>query len=189
MAATPKWCPEPVDPHQPPLRDKDLADAAFTAYLIHVLAQNKTTVNLHQLIERWSEHHTDDPPDVAARVINLALTRLRDARIIAWHRAGHIRIRNSLLLRVFAQQHTNLDDRNIIRCPVAGCAWVRDRTLPDQRRGRSVGTAVRTAAVEDDAAVRAHLETHPVDDFARTIAGLQDRIAELERQLDPEEPR
>ncbi|WP_433460619.1 hypothetical protein [Micromonospora sp. CA-248212] len=74
----------------------------------------------------------------------------------------------------------------VMHCPVEGCRWDHVRTDPNQfghliqlapdRRGFDVSAAMAAATQADDDACRAHLDTHPVEDFVRTINDLRNQL-------------
>lgn len=69
-------------------------------------------------------------------------------------------------------------------CPVQACAWHHD--VPLGRLTTAIGQQMDTMQTragqlaEIDRAVVAHLATHPVVDFVRTIAGLRARLRAIE---------
>lgn len=76
----------------------------------------------------------------------------------------------------------------VIHCPVDGCQWDHVRVVdpnryghlvrlrPD-RRGLDISAAMAAATQADDDACRAHLGSHPVEDFLRTINDLRAQLA------------
>lgn len=81
-------------------------------------------------------------------------------------------------------------------CIVDGCTWTHDQTAPGQlvppsrddlaaANGNYITAAAyaaaRTAIEDTNAALRAHLETHDVAEFARTITHLRDELAAARR--------
>ncbi|MFD6565485.1 hypothetical protein [Micromonospora profundi] len=75
----------------------------------------------------------------------------------------------------------------VVHCPVSGCRWDHVRVDPNRfahlirlrsdRRGLDIGPAMAAASQVDDDACRAHLDTHPVEDFLRTINDLRAQLA------------
>ncbi len=75
----------------------------------------------------------------------------------------------------------------VVQCPVGGCQWDHVRVDPNQfghliqlasaRRGLDISAAMAAATQLDDDACRAHLNTHPVEDFVRTINGLRAQLS------------
>ena len=75
----------------------------------------------------------------------------------------------------------------VVHCPVGGCQWDHVRVDPNRfghlvrlapdGRGLDVAAAMAAASQLDDEACRAHLDTHPVEDFLRTINELRARLA------------
>lgn len=79
----------------------------------------------------------------------------------------------------------------VIYCAVGGCPWEHERVEPDPslvtlRPGSPPGldfnAAFDAAVRQDDAAIRAHLATHPMEDFLRTIADLRAQLAAAENK-------
>lgn len=74
----------------------------------------------------------------------------------------------------------------VVQCPVDGCKWDHVRVDPNHfghlirlrpdRRGLDVGPAMAAASHADDATCRAHLNSHPVEDFVRTINDLRAQL-------------
>ncbi|MFI7073485.1 hypothetical protein [Micromonospora sediminicola] len=81
--------------------------------------------------------------------------------------------------------------RFVLYCPVDGCRWEHERTNPkrylhlvrlnDDRRNLDYRDALTAASRDDDAACRAHLAEHPVEDFLRTINQLRTQLAAVGR--------
>jgi hypothetical protein len=81
-------------------------------------------------------------------------------------------------------------------CVVDGCRWTMERTRPELRQApveiggltareavsahldASIAEGLIRAGQEDDRKARAHLESHDVEDFARTIARLRIELAQ-----------
>ncbi len=75
----------------------------------------------------------------------------------------------------------------VVHCPVTGCQWDHVRVDPNQFRhlirlapdvGIDVRPAMTAATQADDDACRDHLDTHPVEDFVRTINDLRVQLAD-----------
>jgi hypothetical protein len=62
---------------------------------------------------------------------------------------------------------------DLYRCPITGCTWTQTPTDPTPEIGESRRAAARDADRADAAEHRRHLNSHTLDDFIRTIAGLQ----------------
>lgn len=80
-----------------------------------------------------------------------------------------------------------------ITCPIDVCTWDIDATppqIPPTALAAIFGLGVMTAvsAVENagrvEQALKRHLDTHPVIDYVRTIAGLRERLDHARGQAD-----
>lgn len=90
-------------PHRRP--DRIAENAALAAHILHTLAEAGKPTSVHQLRTRWERERPDDDPGAITRDIRRALTRLHDAHVVVWRGSNHIQVRNSLMLRLAADQH------------------------------------------------------------------------------------